>query len=145
MADTRIEDQVQMRVDAVLGPARQHAACLLREAEEEKAQAVHDAERYFADAKADALRRRAQMIADTRKDLPVLFEEFLDTPTRSGVTPRRSFERFVDRKLDEFESRHEVVGILELEDGDREAFVADGGTQLAEEVGRQKWDKSYRG
>lgn len=142
-ADERVAAQVRMKWDLVVGPAQQHAADLMREAADEKARAVQDAEQYFADAKASALRRLTQLIADARESMPVLFEEFLDTPTGSSVTPRRTFERFVDRKLEEFESRHDVVGVLDLEEGDREAFVADGGKQLAQEVDQLKREKSY--
>lgn len=131
-AEKVINAAVEEKVQEIVGPAQNQAARLLREAEEEKSRALEAAEQ-----------RLAQILAAARQDVPVLFEEFLDLPTKNGVTPRGTFERFVDRRLKKFEAEHGVTDQLILEQGDREAFIADGGQQLAVDVARLQRDREY--
>ncbi|UYM06076.1 hypothetical protein [Solicola gregarius] len=142
-AEAVITAQVQQKVAAVIAPAQEQVAKLLQEAEDERQRAIADANRYFADAKSSALRHRAEMIESAKTNLPDLFEEFLDTPTRSGVTPRRTFDRFVDKRIGEFEAEHGVTGRLVMEPGDREAFTADGGERLAAEIAELQRDRQH--
>lgn len=89
--------------------------------------------------RAEAKRRADEAIeaklADLRaQPLPRLFEEYLDRQDAEGRSYRPGFERFVDQRLRQFEAEHDVVGRLELELGDRERFVEDGGEALGIEV-----------
>lgn len=75
----------------------------------------------------------------------VLFAEFLDEKDAKGRSFRPVFERFVDRRLKQLETELDVVGDLNLEPGDLEQFIEDGGEALMAQVielqrDRQKGD-----
>lgn len=101
-------------------------------------QARVEAERIIARARA----QRAELTAQARQVTERLFNDFLDRKSPNGVTLRTHFERFVDQQLAAFEREHDVVDDLELNPGDREAFIADGGTRLAAEVVGLKRERS---
>src|SRR5690606_29483028 len=65
---------------------------------------------------------------------PLLFDEFLDRNGAKGRSYRPIFERFVDQKITAFAREHDVVGNMQLEPGDREQFILDGGVALNAEV-----------
>lgn len=77
-----------------------------------------------------------------RMHTPNLFDEFLDREDRQGRSYRPIFEKFVDQRLKQFEAEHEVTNRLELEAGDREAFIDDGGEQLAADIARLQRDRT---
>ena len=96
---------------------------------------VYEAERAAAKLRADAAlkdylsRLRSQPFRR-------LVDEYLDLN-------RRGFERFVDQRLVRFEAEHGVTGDLELEPGDREQFIEDGGERLAIEVAQLQRQRGY--
>lgn len=104
---------------------------------------VYEAERAAAKLRADeALKIYLERLR--AQPLPRLVEEYLDRTDPSGRSYRRSFERFVDLRLAQFEAEHCVTGDLELEPGDRERFIEDGGEHLRDEVAQLKRERGYR-
>ncbi|ALV47197.1 hypothetical protein MB46_18570 [Arthrobacter alpinus] len=111
------------------------ARSVQRAGQTRRAEAVMEADKYLADAKASALRMRSDLIQQSRTNLPNLFEEYLELKGASGQPLRVGFDRFVDQRLKAFEAEHGIkAGDLILDPGDREQFIQDGGASLAAEV-----------
>lgn len=77
------------------------------------------------------------------QSVPQLIEEFLTRKDSKGRSYQPIFDKFVDKKLEQFEVKHGVAGRLELEPGDREQFIQDGGEYLAAEVAQLQRDRTY--
>ncbi|GAB3754380.1 hypothetical protein GCM10027591_03220 [Zhihengliuella somnathii] len=77
---------------------------------------------------------REQLRRSIASYTPLLFDEFLDRKDAKGRSYRPIFDRLVDKKIAEFEREHDVVGKMQLEPGDRERFILDGGVALSAEV-----------
>jgi len=96
---------------------------------------VYEAERAAAKLRVDEARRtyldRLSSLSGRR-----LVDEYVDRN-------RLGFERFVDQRLEQFEVEHGVSGDLELEPGDRERFIEDGGAHLAVEVAQLQRERGY--
>lgn len=73
-------------------------------------------------------------IRQLRSGAPRLFDEFLDHEDNRGRSYRPFFDKFVDQRLEQFKSDHGVTDQLELEPGDLQVFIEDGGEQLAAEI-----------
>lgn len=101
----------------------------------------YDDGRAAAKARADEAMRI--FIAQLRANPPQLVDEFLDLKDKQGRSYRPIFDRFVDRRIKQFEAEHGVTDLLELEPGDRERFIEDGGTDLAIQVAQLQRDRAY--
>lgn len=96
---------------------------------------VYEAERAAAKLRADEA-LRAYLDRLSSQSFRRLVDEYLDLN-------RLSFERFVDQRLAWFEAEHGVTGDLELEPGDREWFIEDGGERLSAEVAQLQRERNY--
>lgn len=115
---------------------------IIEETRDEVRQEVFEAERARAKRRADVA-LKAYLERLRHQPRPRLFDEYLDETDTSGRSRRRGFERFVDRRLAQFESEHGVAGDLELEPGDRERFIEDGGERLGAEVAQLQRERGY--
>ncbi len=115
---------------------------IIEETRDEVRTECYEAERAAAKLRADeALKTYLERLR--AQPVPRLVEEYLDRTDPSGRSYRRSFERFVDQRLAQFEAEHGVTGDLELEPGDRERFVEDGGERLGAEVTQLHRERGY--
>lgn len=115
---------------------------IAEETRDEVRRECYAAERSAAKVQADkALKAYLERLRS--QPIPLLVEEYLDRTDPSGRSYRRGFERFVDQRLARFEAEHGVTGDLELEPGDREQFIEDGGERLAIEVAQLQRQRGY--
>lgn len=103
----------------------------------------YEAGRSAARARADKAMKL--YIDQLRMNTPRLLDEFLDRKDRRGRSYRPIFETFVDQRLKQFEADHDVTDLLELEPGDRESFIEDGGEELADQITQLQRDRTQGG
>ncbi|WP_313420558.1 hypothetical protein [Brevibacterium casei] len=77
------------------------------------------------------------------QSVPQLLDEFRTRKDPKGRSYQPIFDKFVDKKLKQFEVEHGVAGRLELHPGDREQFIQDGGEYLAAEVTQLQSERTY--
>lgn len=102
------------------------------EAKQEGQREGFDMGRAAAKIRADKVMQH--YIRQLRSRAPRLFDEFLDHEDIRGRSYRPFFDKFVDQRLEQFKSDHGVTDQLELEPGDLQVFIEDGGEQLAAEI-----------
>lgn len=96
-----------------------------------------------AAAKARADKAMRLYLRQLRASTPKLLDDFLDRKDSKGRSYRPIFERFVDQRIKQFEAEHGVTDLLELEPGDRESFIEDGGQELADQITRLQRDRVH--
>lgn len=98
-----------------------------------------------AAAKARADEAMKLYLRQLRMNTPALVDDFLDRKDGQGRSFRPIFEKFVDQRLEQFKAEHGVTDVLELEPGDRETFIDDGGEDLANQITQLQRDRAYGG